>query len=448
VYVRPPTDVRSRLSIALGLLALPLWWAAATLLDARAPEREPAPEAAAGRASSGFVPAAMAGGECDATVQRALELVRDAEKTGNVASAQKAVELLLAAEKACPDEHEIAFWRGIAQVFARNHDGSREALGRVRHILADRAAHQNRPAATVNGDPHVLFLEAAIHHYLGTRPDLALEKLTQLKARDPRFMPDRVSLIKYAAHLAWGSLLVRRNELGEAVKQTKLGVHEAQQQMRFAPGNPGAVQRRDMANRNLAEIYRLSDRWVESQQVYEELGKLYPKDGVIHYGLASVYADQYLFSRAVEAWKIAVALIDNGSVTDSRDLVTVEDAKMRLGISLVMAQKIEEGKKVLLAYSEAHPEDSRVWQYLGRFALEMWENFDEAEKWLNKAHQMDPWCADTLRDLVKLYTINKPDAVKRGDVERNLADPEIAAKRKAEMDRRKRIRADASNGCR
>jgi tetratricopeptide (TPR) repeat protein len=438
--------VRTRLLIPLGLLTVPLLWAAALVLDRSGTPGEPYLSRSV--PTSGPVPAATAGGDCDPTVQRALDLVRETEKTGNVASAQKAVELLLAAEKACPDEPEIPFWRGIAQVFARNYPGAIDALARVRRIMADRAAQQNRRPETVDSDPHVLFLEAAIHQYVGGRPDIALDKLAQLRAREPGFMPDRVSLVKYAAHLAWGSLLVRRNELAEAVKQTRLGVEEAKRQMMLAPGTPGAVQRRDMAHRNLAEIYRLSDRWVESQHVYEELARLYPKDGVIHYGLASVYADQTMFARAVEAWKTAVSLIDSGSVTDSRDLVTVEDAKMRLGISLVMAQKIEEGKKVLLAYAEARPDDPRTYQYLGRFALEMWENYDEAETWLTKAHRMDPWCDETLRLLVKLYTLQKPDPVKKGDVERNLNDPDMVAKRKAEMERRQRVRPDASNGCR
>jgi tetratricopeptide (TPR) repeat protein len=391
---------------------------------------------------------ASADGACDEQVNRALEQIQHAEKTGNVASAQKAVALLLAAERACPDDVQIPFWRGIAQVFARNYAGAKEALDRVRRILADRAVAQNRPPAEVDKSSHVLFLEAAIHQYLGGRPDLALERLGQLKARDPRFMPDRVSLVKYFAHVGWGSILARKNEMGEAVKQTRLGVMEAQRQMGLAPGSPGAIQRRDMANRNLAEIYRLSDRWVEAQQVYEELARLYPKDGVIHYGLASVYADQTMFERAVATWKTAVALIDAGSVSDPRDLVTVEDAKMRLGVSLVMAQKIEDGRKVLLAYAEAHPDDARVFQYLGWFAIDMWEDFEKAQEWLERSHRLDPWCEDTLRHMVKLYTTFKPDDDKRAAVEKNLADPEIAKQRKAEMERRKRVRPDASNGCR
>jgi tetratricopeptide (TPR) repeat protein len=155
-----------------------------------------------------------------------------------------------------------------------------------------------------------------------------------------------------------------------------------------------------------------------------------------------------MFARAVETWKKAVELIESGSVTDPLQIPTVADAKMRHGDSHVQAQKIEEGKKVLLEYAKANPDDPRVYQYLGRYALEMWEDYDEAEKWLVKAHEMDPWCDETLRLMVKLYTIQKPDPVKKADVERTLNDPKIAAERKKELDRRKQTRADASNGCR
>jgi tetratricopeptide (TPR) repeat protein len=435
-----------------ALLPLPTLSALAIVLVGAVPTTS----GGASRPARGGSAAAEAapGGPCGAALDRALALIREAERAGDVASAQKAIEVLRGAERACPDEIEIPFWRGIACIFARDYPAGSDALQRVRKLALERLLHQNRPAAEVDLNSYVLFLEAAIHQYVGGRPDLALEKIGRLKSRQPDFMPDRVSLVKYYAHVAFGSLEARRNEMPNAVRQTRLGVLEATRQMAVAPGQPGPVQRRDMANRNLAEIYRLADRWVESQQLYEQLAQMYPQDGVIHYGLATVYADQQMFVRAAETWRKAVALIDRGSVTDPRDLATVTDAKMRLGISLVHASgaspafKAEEGMAVLRAYAEAHPDDSRVWLYLGYLAMDVLEDFPKARQWLEKAREMDPWCEDTLRHLVKLYTLFLPDEARRAAADAALADPAQVAARKKEMDRRKATRADATNGCR
>src|SRR5438034_122950 len=105
-------------------------------------------------------------------------------------------------------------------------------------------------------DPRMLFLRSAIDLYLGRQAAEAVTLLTRARARDPRFLPEPVSILLFRARMAWVKELASHEAWEDAVKQTMLAVEEARKD-----ADPT---RRDQAKRNLAQLLRKNDRFNEA----------------------------------------------------------------------------------------------------------------------------------------------------------------------------------------
>jgi tetratricopeptide (TPR) repeat protein len=263
--------------------------------------------------------------------------------------------------------------------------------------------------------------------------------------RDPNFYPTSVSRLLFNALLAWGRDLEQKGDVPQAIAQTLRAKEEARYDL--------DSKRRDIALRNLAQYYRLADQWTDAQNVASELVTRYPKDAVIRYLLASVYADQLDFAHAIDQWKIVLDLVAEGNVSpeDAQDL---EDAPMRYGVSLASGGRTEEGLAKLREFAKKYPKDSRPNFYMGRILWDLGRS-REALAALEKAFEIDPLCVDTVTLLITVYDIAGSDlGLPPGKAESRLAElrrlmtDEAKAARKKELEARPNRHNDRTFGCR
>lgn len=374
---------------------------------------------------------------CKELSREAIRHLTEADETGDVAAARRGAALLDRAIVLCPENADLAFQQTLAYVLAREEEKARASLRRLEALLRAQGRDLGRPVTEVLGDPRFLYARARIAFTFGNNPRGAIDDITRLRARDPKFLPGPVASLEFRCRLAYSHILLKSDDTKEALRQTRIAEDVAR----------GDVVRQDIARRNKGQLLRLLDQWIEAQTVFEELLTRYPRDAVLHYALASVLADQLKFEEALVAWRKVLALAAEPDTVDPREKDQLADARLRYGITLLHAGRIEEGKQELLAYAKENERDSRGWIYLGNAAIEHFDDPDAAVEWLEKARAIDPWCERTLRLLLGLYTGARKDEGRAKAIQATLDSPETTEARKKEMDRRKQTRHDGMNGC-
>jgi tetratricopeptide (TPR) repeat protein len=338
----------------------------------------------------------------------------------------------------------LPFFGGLAHLYGDDPLGAEAALARVRAVLSIPLRELNRPVAEADLDPHVLFLRAAYDFQVRKQNQSAVEQLTRVRMRNPRFYPASVSSLLFKALLAWGADFERRGEIPQAIAKTLQAKEEARYDL-----DP---KRRDLALRNLAQYYRFADQWTDAQAVALDLVARYPKDAVIRYVLASVFADQLQFDKAVEQWKACLDLLAHGDVP-KEDAEYLDDALMRYGISLASDNQIEAGIATLREFAEKHPKDARPHFYLGRI---LWDQSRarEARDELEKAVALDSLCGDMLALLITVYDAGGQDlgddaakVAKRLAELRAMTTDEAKKARQEALLRRQTRHNDRSYGC-
>jgi tetratricopeptide (TPR) repeat protein len=376
--------------------------------------------------------------ECARRFEEAIRLISEAEKTGSVSSAKRAWETLAVAERRCRYNPSYPYYSCLAHVFGRDADGATAALDRLVAILVERQRQLNRPEKDAQTEPMVLFLRATMDLYLFDQPGKAVERLTQVRARNKTFNPDEVRTLFFRAYIAQSNVLAHHDDYERAIAQALLALEEVRTDV--------TDKRRLDATRNLAQLYRIANRFKESQETWEGLLKKNPKDAVYHYGLASVLADQYQFPPAVAEWVETIRLIEAGS-GDPIDLAMLTDAHLRYGVSLLHAGRVEEGRKELEDFAAKNPADPRPRFHLGRYYLDEAGDPVRALEQAERARAIDPWCEGVLKLLLQIYANAKPDPEKEKAIRALLEDEKETKARQEEMDRRRRSRRDQTEGC-
>jgi tetratricopeptide (TPR) repeat protein len=382
--------------------------------------------------------------DCQVKFREALKWIDKAERTSDADAARRAVDWLKACERLCPENAWYPLHSGLAHVLARDRIGADEALFRLRALLEARVRELNRPEASVEADAKVLFLRSAINLYLAQNPGLAVKQLQRARAYDPSF--PYVNSMLYRALLAHAGLLAGDQKWSEAIAQTRLAIAETR-------GDPDS-RRRDIALRNLAQLHRFAENHELALPIMEDLAKRYPKDAVIRYGLAGTYADMFRWDPAAREWAVALQLIAEGGLKPE-EAEGISDARMRYGVTLVRAQRWDDGEKELRGYLEDHKQDARVHRHLGELLFEHYERYEDAIVFLEKARDLDPWCEQTLRDLLQAYSrAPRPNLEKANEYARKsreidavLLDETQIEARKKERERRQRVRLDHRDGC-
>ena len=352
---------------------------------------------------------------------------------------RQAARLLDRAEQVCPQEPQAPFMAGLTYVLLGEKDGAVGAGMRLLGLLRQGSLQQNRPPSEADVDPRVLYLAGLIRLHLEDDPNGAERQLSLVRQRAPGFMPQAVESALYSAVLRISGRLMRKGDYEGAARWTRRAIVLA--------GDDAL--RRDAARRNLAQIFAGNRKFPESEEILAALVRDYPRDVVVHYALAGVYAEQYKFDDAIRTWQIVLRLLDEKADVDPRDAAQMSEARLRYGISLILGATSPEMRQAGLAemhaYVKAHPDDGRGWFQLGRVSHEDLDDQPHAVEYLEKALAIDPWCERTLRILVTIYTVHLPNPERAEKLKHCLETN--AARRKAEIDLRKKVRSDATDGC-
>ncbi len=378
--------------------------------------------------------------DAPALAEKALAMIAQAEKSGDASLAIGAADLLDRAVRLDPENPEWVFHRTLALVVAKAEDRARASLTALETAIG--APQHER-------DPRVLYVRALLHATFGSNVAEALRVLDRLKNRSPDFMPVAVRSLEFHCRIAYTAQLLHLRPDSDNARQANLV--QAVNQARLAVALVAGDGREPLARRNLAQVYRVADRWQESEAEFRALATAFPGDAVVHYGLASVLADQHKYDEAFAEWERFLKVVQQPGAIDPREADSVADAQMRYGVSLDHAGREADGLKQLRAYVGRVPQDPRGWYYLGRLLLESQDEKlvdpKEARNCLEKARTLDPWCAGPLQLLRQVYQLVLPDEAKLAEITKELEDPARQAARKATMDKRKAIRPDATNGC-
>lgn len=378
--------------------------------------------------------------DAQALADRALAMLAQAEKSGDASLAIDAADLLARSIRLDPENPDWVFHRTLALVVARAEDRARASFAALETVIG-------RPQ---NGrDPRVLYSRALLHATFGSNVAEALRVLDLLKNRSPDFMPVAVRSLEFHCRIAYTAQLLHARPESDNARQANLVA--AVSQARLAVALVAGDSREPIARRNLAQVYRVADRWQESEAEFRALATAFPGDAVVHYGLASVLADQHKYDDAFAEWERFLKVVQQPGAIDPREADSVADAQMRYGVSLDHAGREAAGLKQLRAYVARVPQDPRGWYYLGRLLLQSEDetivDAKEARTCLEKARELDPWCAGPLLLLRQIYQLVAPDEAKLAEIVKELDDPARQAARKATMDKRKALRPDATNGC-
>ncbi|MFO0932985.1 MAG: hypothetical protein U1E39_09785 [Planctomycetota bacterium] len=395
-----------------------------------------------GAVASALPRAASARGPADAQAlaDRALAMVAQAEKTGDTSLAIDAADLLERAVRLDPENPEWVFQRTLALVVAKAEDRARASALALETAIG--APYHER-------DPRVLYVRALLHATFGNNVAEALRVLDLVKNRSPDFLPAAIRSLEFHCRISYTAQLLHVRPASDNERQANLT--QAVSQARLAVALVAGDGREPIARRNLAQVYRVADRWQESEAEFRALATAFPGDAVVHYGLASVLADQHKYDDACVEWERFLKVVQQPGALDPREADSVADAPMRYGVSLDHAGREGAGLAQLRAYVARVPQDPRGWYYLGRLLLQSEDEKlvdpKEARTCLEKSRELDPWCAGPLQLLRQVYQLVLPDEAKLAEISKELEDPARQAARKATMDKRKAVRPDATNGC-
>jgi len=381
---------------------------------------------------------AEAADECSRFVSAANVALAEAEKTKSPAKAREALGLLERAARLCPEDPQVPFLAGLACVLLADADGARTAAVSVERLMTARALESNRPASEGANDPRVLYLRALVSRNFGKRPDVAIELLGRIRARDPGFLPNAVMTVLFWSHIDYAIALSEAGDDEGSVKQASLAEAVARS-ARFDAQEK--VDKIDLARHRRAQVLASGSRWAEAQDLLDDLAKRYPNDVHVRFDLSTAYAEQYRLDDAVASWRETLRLL----AVDSKYAELLSDAPMRLGVCLCQRGDTAEGMKELQKYVDAHPNDSRGWYYLGKGAV-LTDEPCKAVEFLERARALDASCEGVLRELAKLYGTSCPDPKKAKELEEILEKGKVA--REAEMKRRHHVRPDKTDGCR
>jgi|GEM_PF-3449481 len=371
---------------------------------------------------------------------RALALIAQAEKAGDPSIAIDAAALLERAIRLDPGNPDWVFHRTLALVVGRAEDRARASLADLDALLGTALAAK---------DPRTLYARALVHASFGSNVAEALRLLSDLKNRNPDFMRGAARSLEFHCRVAYTAQLLRaRPERGN---QREANVTQAVMQAKLAVALVAGDPREPLARRNLAQVYRLADRWEESEAEFRTLSEAYPGDAIVRYGLASVLADQHKYDEAFAQWERFLRVVQTPGAIDPREADSVADAQMRYGVSLDHAGRETDGLKQLRAYVARVPADPRGWYYVGRLLLESEDDSlvdpVEAQTCLERSRELDPWCAGPLQLLRQVYQFVRPDPAQLEAIVKELDDPARQKERKAILDKRKVVRPDGTNGC-
>lgn len=158
---------------------------------------------------------------CKELSKEAIKRLTESDESGDPAPARQGAALLDRAIVLCPNDPDLAFQLTLAYVLSQEEPKARAAMRRLENVLRERALHEGRPETEVAGDPRFLYSRARIAFKFGNNPKGALDDLTRLRARDPKFLAGPVASLEFRCRLAYANLLLRSGDSHGALKETE-----------------------------------------------------------------------------------------------------------------------------------------------------------------------------------------------------------------------------------
>ncbi len=285
------------------------------------------------------------------------------------------------------------------------------------------------------------------------RPERAVRSLTRMFNLNPKARPVERDNLWYRALGDLGSRLVRAKQHEQAIVQFRLAVRIARR-LGSRPHEYGMLA-------NIGTALMESDRYLEATEVYEGLSKADKNNPLWHFRLAVCSANQNRFADAVPVYREVVRLIDAGHTYPGWE-ADIGMIHLRLGNCLrhlADQQRSPQRTAALYRDAETHirryikqaPEESVGHKWLGVLLFENLNKPYEAYPHFAKAHELDPVCDDSLRNMVQILQRYPPPkgttaeawSARNATLSKDLSDG--AVKRKAA--RKAREDKNGHDGC-
>lgn len=338
---------------------------------------------------------------CRGWIRQAAQSLAESERLTEAGDTVKArnladqvLGLLERAHDHCPGSLEVSGQGVVAAVFAAD-------LPRARTWL------ERYGAANAYGerDPQIHYLRALIDLRLAGRPDTALRALERMQGLAPALHAAQRETLYYEALLLWGAQLADRELYEEAGRQFQTAALVARRMER-----PSKERR---ARANAAIVLLRSRRYEDAGRVFEQLRQEEPANPLWTYQLGQAYAYQFRYQEAVEAYRLCLAAQAGWRDTPALE-AELGKARLRLGNCLrVLAGResdaarrealLTEGEAVLRAYLAAAPRDPLGPKWLGVLLFEERDDPLAALPLFEASFQLDPWCENTLRYLIRCH---------------------------------------------
>jgi tetratricopeptide (TPR) repeat protein len=396
-------------------------------------------------------PPALADATRDNLLERALGIMRDAERAYNAgdvararAEASRALQLIERAEALVPDDPETAFLGVQAAVFT----GDRETGQKWLQRYATRTPFRDR-------DPNLYYASALVAHYLDDRPDRAILALERMQALSPTARAASRDVLYYAALILQGNRLVASEDREAAIRLYQTAALVARRS--------GRVAQEQAARANIGIALQRGDRYIEAGEIFDALRKESPDNVLWHWYTGLCLANQSRFADAVPLYRKVLGFLAAGKVpADHRELI--EEVYLRLGNcyrNMAGGEADAEKRKELLqkaleateTYLRRQPGRAIGHFWLGTLLLEELDRPYDALAEFRKAQEADPVCDAALRSMVQVATRYEPPpgtdaatwAAWRAAWQKDLE--EHAEERAAERRKREKQRPDGTDGC-
>ena len=334
-----------------------------------------------------------------AHLQRAEQLRRRGDREAARVQAREAEQFFQAALDHAPDSTRAALLGGQAAVFAGDLEGARRWIERYRLLSTEGEQ-----------DPQLLLLAALTEVELARRPAVALGHLRRMQAIAPRVAAVQRDLLMYQALDAYAFQMAGVEGYEEAVR-----LYRTAQVVARRLGHPNKLR---AARINEAIMLQRASRHAEAQALYEAFRKEEPSNPSWLMSVAVCLGDQNRFEEAIPLYREVIAM-GVPKDTDPEERRALERAWLRLGncYRLVagrtpdadLAGKLAvDAKEAFERYIALAPDDHLGHRWLGTLLFEQMEDPYGAEPHLRKAFQLEPLCADPLRDLIRIHTRYPP----------------------------------------
>lgn len=145
----------------------------------------------------------------------------------------------------------------------------------------------------------------------------------------------------------------------------------------------------------LAELYREQQRYIQAQQIFEQIVAADPKNKKAHIGLGESYQAQGIFDKALKSF-LEAAVLDP---SDAEGLV-------RAGLVYLDSQKYSDAIVQFKRAAEVNPQYPRLYYYAGRAALAANE-YSVAIQYAEQERKFNPNLADSYILAAEVYTETK-----------------------------------------